>query len=620
MVEASGQVTDEAPGKQYTDAWTRLGLDARILKALKKKGHGRPTVVQSRAIPLVLSGKDVVARAHTGSGKTLAYVLPMIHKILQNQDVRSMNNPRALVLVPTRELAQQVKNETALLLGTCAASIRAGELPGSGSTDGTLSEFAGAPPEIVVSTPARVVQCIHDGLFPPGSLTSNLELLVLDEADLLLSYGYQDDIRYIAEAVQRGCQCMLLSATFKEDFLRIGALVLHNPVHLNVEDVDKFDRSPHSFSAGPFTEEPRISHFTIEVRAQDKLLYCMALLRLGLCERKTLIFVMHPDTAIRLRIFLDKFGISCCAFHDQLPANSRSHVLQEFNRGIYDSLIAVADDAHVSEDDSFGRSHHDDDDDRVERHILDNLDGKRKKAKKKGGIRRNMKPCDSGVGRGIDFKQVRTVINFDTPLNAASYLHRIGRTGRAGEAGTAITFISETEENRMKGIHLGLLALGGNANNISDTMRPFERLAESSVEALRYRAEDAARTVGRTTVREARVREIQAELLNSERLAAHFEENPEDLSLLKHDISLSKQRAVPYLSHLPSYLRSSKNVANEKNRGSSLSDNSWDPESCGANVEASEYSMRKRSRKVPQSRSSRRKNYGKEKTKPKLKV
>ena len=68
MVEASGQVTDEAPGKQYTDAWTRLGLDARILKALKKKGHGRPTVVQSRAIPLVLSGKDVVARAHTGSG------------------------------------------------------------------------------------------------------------------------------------------------------------------------------------------------------------------------------------------------------------------------------------------------------------------------------------------------------------------------------------------------------------------------------------------------------------------------------------------------------------------------------------------------------------------------
>ena len=91
---------------------------------------------------------------------------------------------------------------------------------------------------------------------------------------------------------------------------------------------------------------------------------------------------MHPDTAIRLRIFLDKFGISCCAFHDQLPANSRSHVLQEFTRGIYDSLIAVADDAHVSEDDSFGRAYHDDDDDRVERHILDNLDGKRKIAKK----------------------------------------------------------------------------------------------------------------------------------------------------------------------------------------------------------------------------------------------
>ena len=91
-------------------------------------------------------------------------------------------------------------------------------------------------------------------------------------------------------------------------------------------------------------------------------------------------------------------------------------------------------------------------------------------------------------------------------------------------------------------------------------MAPFSGLKPEAVESLRYRAEDAARSVGKTAVREARVRELRAELLNSERLAAHFEDNPEDLNLLKHDVSLAKQPPTPHLSHLPGYLRGRKKL------------------------------------------------------------
>ena len=224
---------------------------------------------------------------------------------------------------------------------------------------------------------------------------------------------------------------------------------------------------------------------------------------------------------------------------------------------------------------------------------------------------------DFGVVRGIDFKQVRTVVNFDMPLSASSYLHRIGRTGRAGQTGTAITFVTKADENRMRGLHQGLLTLGGNAAAVANEMTPFKRLPESSAEALRYRVEDTARTVGRAAVREARVREIQAELLNSQRLASHFEENPEDLSLLKHDITLSKQRPLPHLTHLPTYLRANKYDINMMMHQKTSSCNKSMDELREAKVKIPEFDMRKRSR---QSHLASKSKYRKEKTEPKLKV
>ena len=561
--------------------WASLGLDPRLLRALTKKQYRSPTAVQSRAIPLVLEGKDVVARAHTGSGKTAAYLLPAIHKMMQNSGdngASALPNPRALILVPTRELAHQVKKEASFILGKCAPSLRAGELPASGCAAGVLREFAGAPPEVLVATPARAAECIRGGLFPPGALKSGLELLVLDEADLLLSFGYEDDIRCVADAVQRGCQCMLLSATSSKELTELQALVLHHPVHLDVgagDDNDDGAAGGDGAGAGGAAggkegaagAGPAISHYTVEVSAKDKLLYCMALLRLGLCKRKSLIFVANPDAAVRLRLFLDKFGIPCCALHAELPANSRAHILQEFNRGIYDYMIAAADDAAAEKEPGVGVGGGDGGgggDDDEEDDDDDDEGGKKKSGKKKKGAAGKVKRKDKdfGVVRGIDFKEVSTVINFDVPPSAASYLHRVGRTGRAGKSGTAITLVTPAEEDALEAVRFKLAARGGTAGaSAADELKPFEKLREEAVEALRYRAEDAARAVGRTAVREARVRELRSELLNSERLAAHFEDNPEDLNLLKHDVSLAKHPSLPHLSHLPGYLRGRKRTA-----------------------------------------------------------
>ena len=132
------------------DGWMTLGLDPRLLRALTKKRYRAPTAVQSQAIPLVLEGKDVVARAHTGGARPRRICSPRSTRLspaaTPRWEARRPPNPRALVLVPTRELAHQVKKEAAFLLGKCAPSLRAGELPAAGCASAVLREFAGAPP------------------------------------------------------------------------------------------------------------------------------------------------------------------------------------------------------------------------------------------------------------------------------------------------------------------------------------------------------------------------------------------------------------------------------------------------------------------------------------------
>ena len=145
-------------------------------------------------------------------------------------------------------------------------------------------------------------------------------------------------------------------------------------------------------------------------------------------QKKVLVFVSSADAAVRLRLFLYKFGVPTCALHGELPANSRTHILQEFNRGVYDFMVAAADDANMKEPDE-------------EEATEDKAPTRESKKKKK-----DRRDKEFGVVRGIDFQAVNTVINFEVPTTAAAYVHRVGRTGRAGKSGTAITLVAPSEE------------------------------------------------------------------------------------------------------------------------------------------------------------------------------
>ncbi len=226
----------------------------------------------------LLQGSDIVACAHTGSGKTLAYLLPALHNILTNTLGRA--GWQALILVPTRELVQQVTDEATHLASHIDGDLRITALasttqPSTAALQRAAVSTAG---QVVVATPGRVAQALHDGSLTARVLSTRLHTLVLDEADLLMSYGYEEDIAALAPLVPRACQCILVSATTNEDMQRLTKLVLHNPTMLDLRGVGGGAQGGGEEHKGG----PAIVHHAVECVAGDRLLVLMAMLKLGL--------------------------------------------------------------------------------------------------------------------------------------------------------------------------------------------------------------------------------------------------------------------------------------------------------------------------------------------------
>lgn len=498
-----------------------LGLEPRLIRALSKKDVTKPTPIQREAIPLILEGKDVVARAKTGSGKTFAYLLPMLQKLFADGGARK-SAPGVFILVPSRELCQQVHSEVLSLLEFCRVQLKAVQLLSS-MTGSEMNAALMGPPDILISTPACVASCISKGLLKGASVQESLTMLVLDEGDLLLSYGYEDDLKALIPHVPRRCQCLLMSATSSSDVEKLKKLVLHNPVILTLSETK---------SSNDEIIPTSVQQFWISCPMHDKLLYILALLKLELLQKKVLIFVNSIDMGIRLRLFLEQFGIRSAVLNAELPQNSRLHILEEFNAGLFDYLVAT-DDCQIKQKGSASK---------------DNL------SKPKNSKKNFKQKLDSefGVVRGLDFKNVYTVINFDMPQSSAGYVHRIGRTGRAHNTGASVSLVAPEEAEIFKEINL---MLGENENeDCSKFIAPFPLLTQNAVESLRYRAQDVGKSVTKVAVRESRAQDLRNEILNSEKLKAHFEHNPSDLDLLKHDKILSKKAPPPHLRLLPEYL------------------------------------------------------------------
>ncbi|CAN6315412.1 unnamed protein product [Urochloa humidicola] len=504
-------------------SFDELGLDEQLKRALRKKGIAKATPIQQEAIPLILEGKDVVAKAKTGSGKTFAYLLPLLHELLKLSSEGRIRKPapNAFILVPTRELCQQVYNEASSLLEFCTSKLKVVQVTASMS-DKDITVALSGPPNILVSTPACVATCISKGIMRGSSIKESLSMMILDEADLLLSYRCEDDLKALIPHIPRSCQSILMSATSSSDVDKLTKLLLHNPFILTLTEVGR---------AKDDVIPKNVQQFWISCDAKDKMLHILALLKFELIQKKVLIFVNSIDAAFRLRLFLEKFGIRSAVLNAELPQNSRLHIIEAFNARLFDYLIAT-DDAKTKEEKQTDKENKKES--RVSRkHLQQTLD------------------AEFGVVRGIDFKNVFTVVNFDMPPDPAGYVHRIGRTGRANKTGASISLVSAEENSTFEEIEHMLQEI---EKKDTDCISPFPLLTKDAVESLRYRAQDVARSVTTRDIQEARRQDIKNEILNSEKLKSHFEENPRDLDLLKHDKLLSNKEIPAHLRDVPDFL------------------------------------------------------------------
>ncbi|MQL73120.1 hypothetical protein Taro_005470 [Colocasia esculenta] len=521
---ASPEVADEQGegGQEKQLSFEELGLDPRLIRALAKKNIEKPTLIQQAAIPYILQGKDVVARAHTGSGKTLVYLLPIFHKLLA-ENVLNKSGPSVLILAPSRELCQQVYSEALSLLEHCRVQLKVVKLTKEMSISDLAASLAGHP-EVVVSTPACILGCVTRGNLQVKAIQDSLSMLVLDEADFLFDYQQGNDLQALAPHVPRRCQCLLMSATSSDDVEQWKKLMLHNPVTITLSDEQK---------ANDHIIPTSIQQFWISCSSHDKLLHILALLKLDLVQKKVLIFVNTIDMGYRLKLFLEQFGLRSAVLNAELPHNSRLHILEEFNAGLFDYLIAT-DDKRIKEEEKMKMDH-----------------SQSRKSKK---YLKHKADSEFGVVRGIDFKNVCTVINFDMPQSSAGYVHRVGRTGRANSAGTSVSLVSPGESEVFDDVKC---MMGLENQESSKYFSPFHFLTKGAVESLRYRAEDVAKSVTKVAIREARAQDLRTEILNSDKLKSHFDSNPRDLDILKHDKVLSKKPPPSHLRKVPEYLQDS---------------------------------------------------------------
>ncbi|XP_026760965.2 probable ATP-dependent RNA helicase DDX56 [Galleria mellonella] len=489
-----------------------MELDDRILKAISQLAWSEPTLIQETAIPLLLEGKDVLMRARTGSGKTAAFTIPVIQKILNLKNTTRHQAIHALILSPSKELCGQIASVIGDLTLKCAWEVRCVDISASGDMQ-TQKSLLLDKPDIVVATPSRALAHLKANNM---RVKDDLAMLVVDEADLVFSFGYEDEIKELLSHLPKIYQAVLASATLSDDVLSLKKIVLRNPVTLKLEEPELAPSS-------------QLQHYHLFAEEDDKAAILYALLKLNLVRGKSIIFVRTVDRCYKLKLYLEQFKISSCVLNSELPAAVRCLSVDQFNRGRYQIIIASDEKA------------------------LEKPDGgilpieERTKKKKQASKRKRDK--ESGVSRGIDFQHVANVINFDFPLDVNSYVHRAGRTARGNNQGSVLSFVSIREKPLMDAVEAHL-SKGFKSQKV---LHKYE-FALEEVEGFRYRSRDAWRAVTRIAVREARLKEIKHELINCKKLQGYFEENPSDLAALRRDKALHTVKVQPHLAHIPEYL------------------------------------------------------------------
>ncbi|PYP67667.1 MAG: RNA helicase [Gemmatimonadetes bacterium] len=296
--------------------FTSLGLVPELVRAVAEEGYERPTPIQQEAIPLALAGRDLIGSAQTGTGKTAAFILPILQRLARGGAARTL---RALILVPTRELAEQVL-QSARAYGRHIDLTAAAVYGGVGMEPQTRALKHGA--DIVVATPGRLLDHMERGHVD----YSRLEVLVLDEADRMLDMGFAPDVRRILAALPDERQTMLFSATVSAevDALARTALAGHASVEIG-RRAQPADGIEHVIVAAD------------KVRKRDVLARILQAKPAG----QTLIFTRTKYGADKLATFLRREGIPANAIHGNKAQSHRQRTLAAFREGTADVLVAT---------------------------------------------------------------------------------------------------------------------------------------------------------------------------------------------------------------------------------------------------------------------------------------
>jgi ATP-dependent RNA helicase RhlE len=323
MLVVPAQVAPEAASPMENHVtFDQLGLSADLLRTVEEEGYEQPTPVQAEAVPLVLAGRDVLAAAQTGTGKTAAFVLPILDRLRQhaNTSFSPARHPvRALVLVPTRELAVQVAEATRVY--GRSVPLRYGLVYGGVPIEPQIKELRSGL-EILVATPGRLLDHV-------GQRTVNLgqvEILVLDEADRMLDMGFLPDIRRIIELLPARRQNLLFSATFSDDVRSLAQTILHDPATVEV--------APRNAAA----EAVRQLVYPVD-RDRKEALLAHLIHRHDL--RQVLVFTRTKLTASRLAAWLDRHGVEAAPIHSDRPQAERTRTLDAFRSGELRVLVAT---------------------------------------------------------------------------------------------------------------------------------------------------------------------------------------------------------------------------------------------------------------------------------------
>lgn len=297
-----------------------LGLNPQLLEAVSNQGYTTPTPVQKQAIPHILEGRDVLAGAQTGTGKTAGFTLPMLQRLMENHDPHQKpRRVRALVLVPTRELAAQVL-ESVQTYGK-HLPLKAEMIVGGASINNQIRALRHGC-DIVVATTGRLCDHMNERHIN----LSNIEMLILDEADRMLDMGFLPDIRRITGNLPKQRQNLMFSATYSAPIKELASKILQNPIAVEV--------------AKPNITSENVSEIVYPIQKENKRALLSYLIGSNNWQQ-VLVFVRTKHGADRLEKQLITDGIRSAALHGDKSQGARTKALDFFKNGKVSVLVAT---------------------------------------------------------------------------------------------------------------------------------------------------------------------------------------------------------------------------------------------------------------------------------------